>query len=163
MKNWRRDSASRCRSPAARSRSRIPSKATGCTRRRARSRPPRPSISYRLRPWALASAPPYIRRSWPRRRRGIVDGAGPRRNTERLIDDRPEAFQIASRDRAADAFEVGGNFAPDVATVEIVQPRARKVLERCGKRVLFEHRTDIGHFVLEEECFLESGCLGHFG
>ena len=37
------------------------------------------------------------------------------------------------------------------------------MLKRCGKRGLFEHRTDIGHFVLEEECFLESGCLGHFG
>ena len=98
-----------------------------------------------------------------RRRRRVVDGAGPRRDAERLIDDRPEAFQIASRHRAADAFEIGGNLAPDVATVEIVQPRARKVLKRCGKRGLFEHRTDIGHFVLEEECFLESGCLGHFG
>ena len=41
-KSWRRDFASRCRSPAARSRSRIPSTATGCTRRRGRSRRPHP-------------------------------------------------------------------------------------------------------------------------
>ena len=103
------------------------------------------------------------RREPLRRRRRVVESAGPRRNTERLIDGRPKAFQIASRHRAADAVEIGGNLAPDVATVEIVQPRARKMLKRCGKRGLLEHRTDIGHFVLEEERFLESGCLGHFG
>ena len=71
---------------------------------------------------------------------------------------------IGARHRAADAFEIGGDLAPDVAPVEIVKPGMRELLKRRGKRGLLRARAPTsGTLSVEEECRLESGCLGHFG
>ena len=68
-----------------------------------------------------------------RRRRRIVERAGLRRDAERLSDGRAIFFQIGARHRAADALEIGGNLAPDIAAIEIVKPGMGELLERRGK------------------------------
>ena len=72
-RSWRRGFASRRRCAAAHSRNRIPSRATGCKRRRDRSHPPRPSRPCRLLCKARATARPCGGRfSWPRYRGKLV-------------------------------------------------------------------------------------------
>src|SRR5688572_24349277 len=75
-----------------------------------------------------------------RRRRRVVDSAAGERDLQRLAHDRAVAFEIAAGDRATGALEIGGDFAPDVATIEIVQALMRQMLQSRGKRGLSQSR-----------------------
>ena len=68
-----------------------------------------------------------------RRRRRVVERAGLRSHAERLGDLASIVLQIGARHRAADALEIGGDLAPDVAAIEIVEPGMGEMLERGGE------------------------------
>ena len=62
-------------------------------------------------------------------------------------------FQIGARHRAADALEIGGNLAADIAAIEIVEPGMGEMLERRGKCGLFEPRADLRHLAVDQKGF----------
>ncbi len=57
----------------------------------------------------------------------VVDRAGRQRDAQRLGQRRPITLQIEARDRAMDAFEIGGDLAPDVAAVKVVEAGLRQM------------------------------------
>ncbi len=61
------------------------------------------------------------------RRVGVVDSGRRQRDAQRFGQRRSIALQIGARDRAMDAFEIGGNLAPDVAAIKIVEPGLRQM------------------------------------
>ena len=67
------------------------------------------------------------------RRAGVVDRAAGEIGAQRLGDLGLIAVQILARDRAADAFEIGGDFAPDIAAVEIVEAGMGELFERRAR------------------------------
>ena len=97
-----------------------------------------------------------------RRGRRIVERARLRRDAERLIDYCAIVFHVSARDWTADAIEIGGDLAPNVAPVKIVKPGMGELLKRRGKRCLLQSRAHLGHFSIEQKCRLEAGGLVHF-
>ena len=55
------------------------------------------------------------------------------RDAERLGDGGFEFLQIGARHRTADAFQIGGDFAADVATIEIVEAGMAEMFECVGE------------------------------
>ena len=45
-------------------------------------------------------------------------------------------LHILAAERAADAFEIGGDLAPHVAAIKIVKPSTRQMRERFGQSLL---------------------------
>ena len=74
-----------------------------------------------------------------RRRRRVVERAGLRSRT--LSGSATTGFvllKIGARHRAADALQVGGDLAADIAAVEIVEPGLAEMVERVGEGALLE-------------------------
>jgi len=88
------------------------------------------------------------RRETLRRRRGVEYGAGFERDRQRLRERGAAALEVGARHRAADAIEVAGDLAADIAAVEIVKPGMGDMVERCRERGLFEHRASIGRLAV---------------
>ena len=86
-----------------------------------------------------------------RRRRRIVKRAGLDAHAERLRDDGFEFFQIGARHRAADALQIGGDLAADVAAIEIVEPGLAEMLERVGECALLEPRAGLRRLAVDQE------------
>ncbi len=63
---------------------------------------------------------------------------------------------------AADAFEVGGDFVPDIAAVEILKAGMRELIERLGELLLRELRPDLRRLAVDQECLAETNRLVHF-
>ena len=70
------------------------------------------------------------------RRVGVVDGARRQRDAQRLAERGVVMRQIVAGERAADAFEIGGDLAPDIAAIKIVEAGMRQLRERFGQRLL---------------------------
>ena len=47
--------------------------------------------------------------------------------------DRVKLLQIGARHRAADALQIGGDLAADIAAIEIVEPGGAELFERGGE------------------------------
>src|SRR6185503_12386348 len=92
-----------------------------------------------------------------RRRRRVVERSGWYAHGERLGDKGVEFFQVGARHRAADALEIGGDLAPDIAAVEIVEPGAGEMLERGGKRALFDAGAHFWRLAVDQEGRVEAG------
>ena len=60
-------------------------------------------------------------------------------------------FQIGARHRTADALQIGGDLAADVAAIEVVEPGLREMLERVGEFALLEPRAGLRRFAVDEE------------
>ena len=86
-----------------------------------------------------------------RRRRRIVERAGADRDTERLGDPRFEFLQIGARHRAADAREIGGDLAADVAAIEIVEAGLDEMLKRGGEGGLLELGPRLRRLAVNQE------------
>ena len=87
-----------------------------------------------------------------RRRRRVVERAGARSCT--LSGSAILAsifFQIGARHRAADALQIGGDLAADIAAIEIVEPGLRELLERRGERRLLQLRADLRRLAVDQE------------
>ena len=61
------------------------------------------------------------------------------------------ALQIVTGDGTADAFEVCGDLAADVAAIKIVQPGLRQMRERRCEGFLLEDGADRRRFAAGEE------------
>ena len=61
------------------------------------------------------------------------------------------ALQIVARQRAADAFEIGGDLAADVAAIEIVEAGMGEMRQRFGKSLLLERRADCRRLAVDEK------------
>ena len=70
---------------------------------------------------------------------------------QRLGDRGLVAVQILARDRAADAFEIGGDLAPDIAAVEIVEAGMGELLERRGERLLLQRGADRRRLAVDQK------------
>ncbi len=92
-----------------------------------------------------------------RGRRRVVERARRQRQRERLAQLGAIVLEVAPRDRAADALEVGGDLAADVAAIEVVEPGVGEVVERVGERALAEHRAFGGRLAVDEERRGEAG------
>ena len=79
-----------------------------------------------------------------RRRRRIVERAGADRDAERLGDARVVFLEIGARHRAADALQIGGDLAADIAAIEIVEPGIGEMFERGGEGGLLERAPTSG-------------------
>ena len=90
------------------------------------------------------------------RRRRVEHGAGLERDRQRLGERRAAALEIGARHRAADAFEIGGDLAPDIAAIEIVEPGMREMVEGGGKRGLLEGRAGVGRLAVHQERLREA-------
>src|SRR6185312_8496656 len=97
-----------------------------------------------------------------RRRRRVVERAGLYAQRERLGDKGVEFFQVGACHRAADALEIGGDLAPDVAAVKVVQPGTGEMLERGGQRALLDARAHLRRLVVDQKGRVETGGLVHF-
>ncbi len=86
-----------------------------------------------------------------RRRRRVVERAGADRRLQRLAQHGAIAFDVAARNRTADALQVGRDLAPDVATVEIVEAGAGEVIERRRQRALPQGRAGFRRLAVGEE------------
>ena len=91
----------------------------------------------------------------------VIERARLRHDAERLIHDRAIAFHVSARDRTADAIKIGGDLAPNVAPVKIVEPGTGKLLKRRGKRCLLQPRADLGDLAVEQKRILEADGLVH--
>ena len=98
-----------------------------------------------------------------RRRRRIEDGAIIERHRERLGEGGAAALQVGARERAADAIEIAGNLAPDIAAIEVVEPGMGEMLERRRKRRLFERCARIGRLAVEQKDRREAGHMFELG
>ncbi len=58
---------------------------------------------------------------------GVVDSADGSLTCNGSARRRSITIEIEARDRAMDAFEIGGNLAPDVAAIKIVEPGLRQM------------------------------------
>ena len=61
------------------------------------------------------------------------------------------ARQILARQRAADAVEIGGDLAPDIAAIEIVEAGMGEVRQRFGKRRLLELGADFRRLAVDQK------------
>ena len=98
-----------------------------------------------------------------RRRRRVEHGAGLERDRQRLGEARPAAFEIAARDRAADAIEIGGDLARDIAAVVVIEPGLGEMIERRRERRLPQRRAGIGRATIDQECRREAGDVLELG
>ena len=105
----------------------------------------------------LVNAEDEERREPLGRRREVVQARGLELHRERLDHAGPERLEVAARDRAADRLEVGGDLAPDVAAVEILEPGAGEMRERVGERRQLADRAGRGGLALDEEGLGEAG------
>ena len=53
--------------------------------------------------------------------------------------------------RTADAFEIGGDLAPDIAAIKIVEPGMRQMRERGGERLLLQDGADRRRLAVDEK------------
>ena len=72
-------------------------------------------------------------------------------DAQRLGDAGAITLQILARDRAADPFQIGGDLAPDVAAIEIVEPSVRQMIERHGERALLELDARLRRLAIGQE------------
>ena len=75
----------------------------------------------------------------------------PNRHAERLGDPRLVFLQVGARHRAADAFQIGGDLAPDIAAIEIAEPGVAELLERRGEGALLELGARFRRFAVDQE------------
>ena len=61
------------------------------------------------------------------------------------------ALQIVAGDGTADAFQIGGDLAADIAAIKIVEPGLRQMRERRGEGFLLEDGADRRRFAAGEE------------
>ena len=66
-------------------------------------------------------------------------------------------FEVDARHRAVDAFEVGGDLAPDVAAIEVIEPGTGEMIERGGKRRLPEGRALRRRLAVDQESSAKPG------
>ncbi len=85
------------------------------------------------------------------RRRRVVKRAGINRDAQRFRHHGAGAFEVGSRDRAADSIEVGGDLATDVAAIEIVEASLGKMIERRRKGGLPEQCAGVGRLAVDQE------------
>jgi len=85
------------------------------------------------------------------RRVGVVEGAGGNVGSQRLGDLGLVAGEIVARHRAADAVEIGGDLAADVAAIKVVEAGMGEVLERRRQRLLFQYGADVGRLAVDQE------------
>ncbi len=97
-----------------------------------------------------------------RRRRRVVERAGACRHAQRRLHHGAELLEVGARHRAADALEVGGELAPDIAAIEIVEPGVSELLERGGKRALLQLRAHLRHLAVDEEGLAKADGVFHF-
>ena len=64
--------------------------------------------------------------------------------------------KIGARHRATGAIEIGGDLAPDIAAIEIVETGMRKMIERRSKRRLFEGLPDLRRLAVAQEHLCEA-------
>ena len=76
---------------------------------------------------------------------------------------RPAAFEVPARHRTADAVEIAGDLACDIAAIVIVEPGMGEMIERCGERWLLEGRAGIGRATIDQECLRKAGDVPQFG
>ena len=86
-----------------------------------------------------------------RRRRRVEQRAGFDRDRERLGEHGAAGCEIGARHRAADAFEVGGDLAADIAAVEVVEPGIGQMFERAAERLLAQHLAGRGRLAVDEK------------
>ena len=86
-----------------------------------------------------------------RRRRRVVERAGSDLDAERLGDPRLVFLQIGARHRAADALQVGGDLAADIAAIEIVEAGLGEMLERGGEGGLLELGSRLRRLAVNQE------------
>ena len=60
-------------------------------------------------------------------------------------------LQVGARHRTADAFQIGGDLAADIAAIEIVEPGMGEMLERVGERGLLQAAPDFGRLAVDEK------------
>ena len=92
-----------------------------------------------------------------RRRRGVVERAGIDRDRQRLGERRRVAFEVGARDRRADAVEIAGDLARDVAAIEIGEPGMGELFERRGERRLPQHMAGGRRLAVDQEGLRETG------
>ena len=68
-----------------------------------------------------------------RRRRRVVERAGPIVTLSGSATVASIVLEIGARHRAADALQIGGDLAADVAAIEIVEPGLGEVVEGRGE------------------------------
>ena len=105
----------------------------------------------------LVNAEDEERRETLGRRREVVQARGLELHRERLDHAGPERLEVAARDRAADRLEVGGDLAPDVAAVEVLEPGAGEMRERVAERRQLADRARGRGLALDEEGLGEAG------
>ncbi len=110
---------------------------------------------------AIEQREDHQRRQALRRRRRIVERAGCDRDAERLGDPGLEFFQIGARHRAADAFQIGGDLAADIAAVEILKPGLCELVERGGEGGLLEPGARLRRFAVDQEGLPEANRVLH--
>ena len=86
------------------------------------------------------------------RRVGVVDRAARQLDVQRFRESGAITRKILARDRAADAFEVGGDLAPDIAAIEIVEAGMGKMRKRLGERLLLQGGAGRRRFAVQQEC-----------
>ncbi len=60
-------------------------------------------------------------------------------------------FKIGARHRAADAFQIGGDLAADIAAIEIVEPGMAQMIERCANAVCLQGDAGVRRLAVGEE------------
>ncbi len=85
------------------------------------------------------------------------------RDRQRLGERGAAAGEVGTGDRAADAREVAGDLASDVAAVEIVEPGMGEMIQRRGQRRLPERLAGIGRLAVDQECRREAGRVLELG
>ena len=112
---------------------------------------------------ALEQRENHQRREALGRRRAVERGAGIEPGRQRLGERGAAAGEVGTRDRAADAREVAGDLASDVAAVEIVEPGMGEMIQRRGQRRLPERLAGIGRLAVDQECRREAGRVLELG
>jgi hypothetical protein len=110
---------------------------------------------------AIEQRQDHQRRQALRGRRRVVERAGSDRDAERLGNLGLVFLQIGARHRTADALEIGGNLAADVAAVEIAEAGLRELIERGGKGGLLELRARHRRFAVSQKGFPETDRVLH--
>jgi hypothetical protein len=91
------------------------------------------------------------------RRRQVVDGRVLQPDRQRLDDPGAIALQILARDRAADALQIGGDLAPDIATIEIGKARMGEPVERIGELEIAPRGAGFRQLTFDKEGLGEAG------
>ena len=82
---------------------------------------------------------------------------------QRLGQGGAAALEVGAGHRAAEALEIGGDLAPDIAAVEIVEPGMGELVERGGERGLLEHLAGVGRLAVDQEGRREAGHVLELG